>query len=479
MIYNFYIDKKLTNLNDNFVDIKLEHPLICDEFDEYFKIKLIDFSYLNNEYNISQKLENNVIKLEKTPIIKIVNFTDIPNTYDYTNNIMYDIYDIDYELTEYSANITYTNEYQLLTGNNYKIYYYDNELIADVDNFANIFNGDSLNIVDDDKYFVIESLTDLKILKKISYGIYFDGTTLPTDVVFTLNIQGSNNGVDYINIDYLLPTGFTITFLNGSNTAESKVKNDKDLFNDIPFKFYRFKLYNSLPSNENNVINSFRFNLLNVEYAPYEFIDMNLSPVIIERVIPDGFYNSVNYVSKINELLANDNIVLSLDNITNKLFFKNNNITPEYTQTDTDYNGIIRLYLDNNNLKKNIGLTNDYNLIGRENGLLCEKNINLVNFVKLVLSTDLTFQNKTHNSLIDSNTKSTGIGNILCWIANDGVPMSYINYTNYNNVEYVINDNVINNISLYFYNENKQKLNIDNALIHCQVIKQKKNVAIN
>ena len=48
MIYNFYIDKKLTNLNDNFVDIKLEHPLICDEFDEYFKIKLIDFSYLNN-----------------------------------------------------------------------------------------------------------------------------------------------------------------------------------------------------------------------------------------------------------------------------------------------------------------------------------------------------------------------------------------------------------------------------------------------
>ena len=34
MIYNFYIDKKLTNLNDNFVDIKLEHPLICDEFDE-------------------------------------------------------------------------------------------------------------------------------------------------------------------------------------------------------------------------------------------------------------------------------------------------------------------------------------------------------------------------------------------------------------------------------------------------------------
>ena len=107
MIYNFYIDKKLTNLNDNFVDIKLEHPLICDEIDEYFKIKLVDFSYLNNEYNVSQKLENNIIKLEKTPIIKIVNFTDIPNTYDYTNNIMLDIYDVD--LTTYIANITYTN----------------------------------------------------------------------------------------------------------------------------------------------------------------------------------------------------------------------------------------------------------------------------------------------------------------------------------------------------------------------------------
>jgi len=52
--------------------------------------------------------------------------------------------------------------------------------------------------------------------------------------------------------------------------------------------------------------------------------------------------------------------------------------------------------------------------------------------------------------------------------------MSYINYTNYNNVDYVVNNNVINNISLYFYNENKQKLNIDNALIHLQVIKLKK-----
>lgn len=468
MIYNYYIDKKLNNENDNFVKIKPEYPLICND-NEYFAIKLVDFSYLNNEYNVSSKLENNIIKIEKTPIIKVVNFTDIPNVIDYTNEL-----DFIVERAENDATfLQYTAEYQKLIGDSYNIYYYDNEVIDGVNNFGNVFNADNLKMYDDDKYIVIES-NDLKILREINYGVYHDGTVLPVSVTFDLNIEGSMNGVDYTKIDYLIPAGNSITFDNGANVIELKILNNLNLFNDIPFKYYRFKLYSSLPSNENNIIDNFRFGLLNVKYAPYELINMTLPSVLYERVIPDGFYNSVNYISKINELLTDDKIVLSLDTLTNKITFKNENITPEYVESNTDNNGIIRLLFDNNNIKKNIGLINDFNVIDRDDGLTCDNNINLVNFAKLVISTDLTFENKTHNDLINGNEKATGIGNILAWIPNDSVPYSYINYVNYNDLKYAVNDDVINDLTLYFYNESKQKINIDNCLFHLQIEKIKK-----
>lgn len=470
MTYNYYIDKKLNNVNDSFVKIKPEYPLICGD-DEAFKIKLIDFSYLNNEYNVSSKLQNNTIKLEKTAIKQVVNFTNIPNVIDYTS----DLNSIVNQAQSIPSYLEYYENFQKIIGDSYNIYYYDNEIIDGVNNFGNIFNVENLKMYDDEKYIVIESITDFKILRKINYGVFYDGTELQVSVTFDLNIEGSFNGIDYTKIDYLIPAGNSITFNSGSNIYnELKTLNNLNLSNDVNYKYYRFKLYSSLPSNENNIINKFRLGLLNVFHAPYELVDTVLEPVIYEKIIPDGFYNSVNYINKINELLTDDNIVLSLDNFTNKITFKNNNITPEYVESDTDYNYIVKLILDNNNIKKNIGLINNSYIINRDNSLICDTNINLVNFAKLVISCNLTFENKTHNDLIEGNDESTGVGNVLCWLQNDGVPFTYINYTNYNNLSYVVNDSVINEIILYFYNENKQKISIDNTLIHLQVQKIKK-----
>ena len=68
MLYNFYIDKNKYNKNNNFIDVKIPHPITCYD-DEYLKIKVLDIQYLNNMYNVSYKLQNNIIKINRTAII--------------------------------------------------------------------------------------------------------------------------------------------------------------------------------------------------------------------------------------------------------------------------------------------------------------------------------------------------------------------------------------------------------------------------
>lgn len=467
-MYNFYIDKKLNNPNDNFVDIKLEYPLICDETTEHFKIKLIDFSYLNNQFNISSELENNIISFQKTPIQKQIILTDIPNTYDFSSLIANDIF-------SENATIEYTMSSTSITGNNFVVYYIDNFTTEGVNNFKNIFNGnEKLTMINNNKYFIVGSINNLFLLKRISIGIYFNGTLLTTDANFTLRIEGSNDNFFYTNINYIIPFDFDIKFFTGENTETTKYLYNLELSNGTPYRYYRFKLFNTLTGDNVDFIDNFKLSLLTLNYAPYNYVDVELEPFIYEKVIPDGFYNATTYIAKINDILLYDKISLKLDNLTNKLIFTNTNTTPDYDYSPIDYNGVIKLYVKNNNQKNNLGILNDYSLISRETPFICDNNINLVNFSKLILSTDLIFQNKTHNDLINGNSKSTGIGNILCWLPNDSIPYTYINYVNYNNIEYIINDNFITNITINFYNELKQKININNALLHLQIIKEKK-----
>ena len=183
-MFNFYINKKLNNEYDSYVKIKPEVPLICSE-NECFKIKLVDFSYLNNEYNVSSKLQNNTIKLEKTSIKQVVNFTNIPNVIDYTS----DLNSIVNQAQSIPNYLEYYENFQKIIGDSYNIYYYDNEIIDGVNNFGNIFNVENLKMYDDEKYIVIESITDFKILRKINYGVYHNGTELPVSVTFDLNIE--------------------------------------------------------------------------------------------------------------------------------------------------------------------------------------------------------------------------------------------------------------------------------------------------
>ena len=58
MIFSYFIDKRSKNKNDEYIDINLEYPIETTDY-EYLKIKLCDFKFLNNIYNISSTLMNN------------------------------------------------------------------------------------------------------------------------------------------------------------------------------------------------------------------------------------------------------------------------------------------------------------------------------------------------------------------------------------------------------------------------------------
>jgi hypothetical protein len=70
-----------------------------------------------------------------------------------------------------------------------------------------------------------------------------------------------------------------------------------------------------------------------------------------------------------------------------------------------------------------------------------------------------------------------GFGNILAWIDADQAPMTCINYRNYEDLSYRVENKHVNMIRLNFYSEKSQPINIDNALIHLQIRKvQKKTI---
>jgi S-adenosylmethionine hydrolase len=103
-----------------------------------------------------------------------------------------------------------------------------------------------------------------------------------------------------------------------------------------------------------------------------------------------------------------------------------------------------------------------------------DTHINLINLSKIIITTDLNFQNKTHNEIIKGNEIHRGFGNILTWIDTDEAPYTCIKYRNYEDLTYRIENKHITTIRLRFYNEKSQPLILDNSLLHLQIIKYQK-----
>lgn len=467
--YNFYIDKNKDNKYNNYIDVKLDHPIICYD-DEYLKIKILDIQYLNNLYNVSSKLQNNIIKINRTTFI----YDQQPSLMD----ILEDIYDTTQTPVIYNSSTVLSydtdNDIQFITGTNFKIHYKDFQIIDGVDSFDNIFYGTTpieLKFNEFDNYIIVEKLdnTNTDYLRQVSYGIKkTTANSLTDDETFRIIVKGSHDNITYYNIPIMVTDSELITFTS-QNIQDAIIDRVRiNLINRINYKYYKFSLNSSFEQLD-PLINGFKLNSLKLfswTQQPYT-IGSNTTT---DLIIPDGFYKSTTYISKIKELLTPYNVDITLNSLNNKVNITHN-LVDTITYPFTDPNGLIILQFTTLNIRNNIGIYNEFNTLIYNNAFVGDTNIDLVNFKKIILTTNLDFTNKTHNDLIGGNTVETGVGNILLWIDNDEAPFTCIKYKNYEDSSYRIENKTINNILFTIYNEKTQKIDLDNMLIHFEIQK--------
>ena len=473
MSYNFYVDKKYSNKTDKHIDIKLDYPIEITE-SQYLTVKLANFKYFNNLYNISQVLQNNIITLRKTPFnyIQILDY-NVLVSFNLINEF-FDFIDVD----AFKAGVTNVTDEDgrkhIITGANY-ILYYNNYYISTSYGLQNIFTGYTSREIDFTQQYHSLTLetrdnTQLKILKKFNYAVKYNGPLNNNSFNFQLQVEGSQDNINYT----VIPSNDNTLYFDAITTNEIiKTFDNVILENTIPYKYYRFK---AIASIQNAFF--YRLNKLQLFYVgnagePSGYTEG--SAINHNLIIEDGFYNSTNIVSKLTNLLEPHQVVPTLESTTNKMIFSNNT-TFIYNPLDstTDPNGKLELLFNTENIKHNYGMDTEIFTLPRNTLVKSYNNINLINFSKMIIAVNLNFTNKTHNELISGNTEALGIGNILTWVDTDEAPYTCINYRNYENLTYRIENKIITNIVLSFYDDKSLPLAIDNGLVHLIITKENK-----
>lgn len=464
-VYDFYIDKRKNNKKDEYIDLILDYPIEIDE-GEYLKVKLVDFKFLNNLYNISSTLMNNAFNIRRYSktytyvyggselFLTDTGFFDDQNALLVTETI---------DIPTHQSSITYDNT---------TLTYYNTADITDdtASYWQNILNDTvdvSRKMKLHDTYIYFIEITSNERITSFDCVFYRD-TSISSPVSIDIVLQKYNtlSGFwDNIDIETL---SFAILNVNEEQisktfTTISPVPNDKYRITSntasVPFTLYILKLQadKQIPIFDAGTIDE---------------------PVLHTITIPDGFYKASTYKNSLNDLLTNYKITTSIDSLTNKIKFTNDNITFVPTVDDLiDDNYQIDLVIPNiNNMLENLGIINyqEYINIPFNSYYESDNHINLINLSKIIITTDLNFTNKTHNEIIKGNDIHRGFGNILTWVNLDEAPLTCIKYRNYENLTYRIENKHISTIKLRFYNEKSQPLILDNALIHLQISKLQK-----
>jgi len=464
-IWDFYLDKRKNNKKDEYVDIILDYPIEIDE-GEYLKVKLVDFKFLNNLYNISSTLMNNAFNIRRYSktytyvyggselFLTDTGFFDDQNALLVTETI---------DIPTHQSSITYDNT---------TLTYYNTADITDdtASYWQNILN-DSVDVsrkmkLHDTYIYFIEIISNERIT---SFDcVFYRDTSISSPVSIDIVLQKYNtlSGFwDNIDIETL---SFAILNVNEEQisktfTTISPEPNDKYRITSntasVPFTLYILKLQ------------------ANKQIPIYDAGTID-TPVIHTITIPDGFYKASTYKNTLNDLLTSYKITTSIDSLTNKIKFANDNITFVPTIADLiDDNFQIDLVIPNiPNMLENLGITNyqEYINVPFNSYYESDTHINLINLSKMIITTNLNFQNKTHNEIIKGNEIHRGLGNILCWIDTDIAPFSCVKYNNWDDLCYKIVNKHITSIRLNFYSEKSQPIYIDNGLFHLQIKKLQK-----
>jgi len=491
MIYPFYIDKRLNCKNNEYIDVKLAYPIIAND-NENLYIQINNIQYVNNLYNVSQYLQNNIITLNKTyRTYDIVNITGQAGN-ETIIDVVSDLYDptlttlekyksstvLNYDITNNIfkiSNTKYDMEYKTdtLTNNN------DPFIIPigiAVNHYNNIFIDNSNNALDfkpTSHYIIISNKTaGTDLLKTITYKLKYNGSVGITSVLlFTLKIEGSNDKLSWNVIPPLVPNSLDIQWDYAEVTSIKSV-NNVNLINSVPYRYYKISILRNefIPVENPNLYDAFKLNFIEMKKTSYT-VSYTETPVQVNVTIPDGYYKVSTYISTINNLLEPHNISIAYNAINNKLNLTNNSIfIPSYLSIDE--NAMTYIYLKSKNMQINFGSLNDTFLLQRGITYYLEEGINLINSQKIILTTNLELENNSHNEIIGGNTLATGLGNILSWLNNDIPPLSCVNYENIQNIRYKLNDKNINNVIFYIYNEKSQQIALDNMLISFQIVKE-------
>ncbi|NDB56434.1 hypothetical protein EB169_11500, partial [archaeon] len=194
MIYDYYVDKRRFHKQDSYVDIILDYPIEVTEY-EYLRVKLCDFKFLNNIYNISSALMNNqfnIRRYSKTYTYTFGNELYLSETGffdDATNNLL---------VSEVINTADNTSE---ITYGDLTLLYFNSNDITDASQsyWQNILKSTTdganrkLELIRDLAYFEFETSNILTSLETSFYKNAYTGSSIP---LIDINFERFNDNTN-------------------------------------------------------------------------------------------------------------------------------------------------------------------------------------------------------------------------------------------------------------------------------------------
>jgi hypothetical protein len=476
-IYNFYIEKN--NETTNELIVRPDYPIICSD-KERLSVKLVDFKHLNSIYNISSTLHNNAFALTnyvpEYVVLETTEYTTRLSGTTYLHNIINSTSD---EFSTFIRTFDVPSNVEIIestSGNSlYRLYYYNINNVPTSTYWeksvirSDFYNADySLEFEKDNSWVIIEKMVNTPAvntfkLEAVKIAMIFPSGTnpyqYPVSITFGMSAYQDLQGQEF----QLVPEGTTLTF-DPEATASSK---EILVMNSVAFKYYKFFIVStSVPLSLGQVKLQYFF--------AYKTIYNNVTYPSVTSLktlsITNGFYNINDLVNAINlkSTAIGAKLTIAKQDYTNKMIFSFTS-TPVVGET-------LQLSFLNKATADIYGLENlSFILNDITTSYTSEKYCNIMNFSKIIISTNLEFSNNTHNIIENNSTIYTkGIGNVLEWLDSDVPPMSCITYKNVENMTHKLSNRYINEFKLLFCTEKSLPIVLDNYLIHLQIIKYKK-----
>lgn len=489
-VNNFFIEK--TNYDTNEIIIRPDYPIECSD-KERLGVKLVDFKYLNSVYNISEALHNNIFSVSSfTPQYNTNSLVNVDTNYGLlAHNIGTSTF---LNIAIRGASLETMEE--SLVGTDYSVYYGTPNIILGYSpegdpifvnkiqktNFRSGFNNNYLQFEESSPsaiyYIKIHKKTttnwvDAFILQKISISMSFTTAQgFNFDVGITYAVEGSNDNITYTNLSL---SDNVLTFAADS-TSKSIILN---VLGDVPYKYYKVRILSRSYPYGDNVIRLDKMQFYKAETITTT-TNQNLTTSYVS--VADGFYNIDNLITTINanSTSANAKIAFAKQNYTNKIIITNSLPIQIFTNPIPYNNDAATITEIRTLIFPNLTTANMYGFFERlvpmaNAPVISNTYVNIMNFSKIIISTDLAFTNNTHNEISNNGSVYTkGIGNILEWIDTDDQPMSCIKYKNIENAVNKLDNRFISQFKLMFCTEKSLPLVLDNFLLHLQIIKYKK-----